>query len=129
MTPKQAYYKATRDLGERIPELELELELKLKLVINEDAKYSYYYARDIIKGRWEKGELDISKDAYYSYCYAIEVIKGRWELGEAAISKDARYSSHYAKHVIKGRLPDFMHNQMILDNNEYAKDYIEFVDI
>jgi len=24
-------------------------------------------------------------------------------------------------------LPDFMHNQMILGNNEYAKEYIEFI--
>jgi len=24
-------------------------------------------------------------------------------------------------------LPDFMHNQMILDNNEYAKYYVKFI--
>jgi len=29
--------------------------------------------------------------------------------------------------VIKGKLPDFMHNQMILENDEYARKYIEYI--
>jgi len=69
----------------------------------------------------------ISKDAYLSCCYAFVVIKGRWELAEPAISKDAKCSYYYAKYVIKGKLPDFMHNQMILENNEYARKYIKFI--
>jgi len=118
MTPEEAYYKA-RKSGKRIPEFEP--------IISKDAAYSYYYAKDIIKGRWEKGEPAISQDAFRSYYYAKDIIKGRWELGEAAISKNAYYSYIYAIEVIKGRLPDFMHNQMILENNEYTKEYIEFI--
>jgi len=119
MTPYQAYYKATRDLGERTPELET--------LISQDAKYSFRYAKHVIKGRWELGENSISKDAKCSYWYAIDVIKGRWELGENSISKDAKCSYWYAIDVIKGRLPDFMHNQIILGNNEYTKEYVEFI--
>jgi len=119
MTPEEAYCKA-KNLGNRIPELEP--------VISKDAFYSYYYAKHVIKGRWELGELAISKDSGYSFSYAKYVIKGRWELGEPSISKDAGYYSfYYATDVIKGKLPDFMHNQMILENNEYAKQYIGYI--
>jgi len=144
MTPKEAYDK-TKELGKRIPELEL--------VILKDACYSLLYAIHVIEGKWELGEPTISKNAYYSYRYAIEVIedrfvlgeptiiknafssfyyakeviKGRWELGEPAISKNAYYSYHYALDVIKGRLPDFMHNALLLSNNEFAKEYVVYI--
>jgi len=120
MTPEEAYDKALQ-LGKRIP--------KLEPIISKDAGYSYYYAINIIKGRWELGEPTISKDVYYSYIYAKDVVKGRWELGEPIIRKNANtyYSYCYARYVIKGKLPDFMHNQMILSNDEYAKEYIEFI--
>jgi len=118
MTPEEAYNKAY-DLGKRIPELEG--------IVLKDVFYSYWYALYVIKGRWELGEPAISKDAGYSYFYARHVIEGRWELGEPVISKDAYYIYLYAIEVIKGKLPNFMHNQMILGNNEYTKKYIEFI--
>jgi len=118
MTPYQAYEKAYNS-GKRIP--------KLEPTISKDAFSSFYYALNVIKGKWEKGEETISKDAHWSYCYARHIIKGKWELGEPAISKDAYLSYHYALDVIKGKLPDFMHNQIILGNNEYTKEYVEFI--
>jgi len=118
MTPQEAYYKA-RESDKRIP--------KLEPTISKDAYYSYRYALYVIKGKFILAEPYISKDAYYSYCYAKHVIKGRWELGEAAISKNAEYSYRYARDVIKGRLPDLMHNQMILENNEYTKNYVKLI--
>jgi len=93
MTLQEAYDKA-RKLGKRIPELEP--------AISKDAEYSYYYARDVIKGRFILGEAAISKDAYWSY----------W----------------YARYVIKGRLPDFMHNAVLFSNDEFAKYYIEYIE-
>jgi len=118
MTPQEAYYKA-RNLGKRTPELEG--------LISKDAFYSYLYAIHVIEGRWELAEAIISKNVYYSYLYAKNVIGGKFILGEPAISKDARYSYHYAIGIIKGRLPDFMHNQMILSNDEYTKEYVKFI--
>jgi len=124
MTPKEAYHKASA-LGKRIPELEG--------IIIKDVLYSYRYALYVIKGRFILAEQTISKNAYYSYLYATYVIEGRWELAEPIISKDAFYSYCYARDVIKGKLPDFMHNQMILNNNNnnnnntYTKKYIEFI--
>jgi len=81
----------------------------------------------VIEGKWELGESAISQNAFDSYHYALDVIKGRWELGEPTISKDAEYNYYYARYVIKGRLPDFMHNALILSNDEYTKQYVEYI--
>jgi len=144
MTPKEAYYKAKYS-EKRIPELEPTISqdaycsylyatelIKGKFILGEltiskNAYYSYGYARDVIKDRWEIAEPTISKNAYSSYYYAKNVIKGRFILAEPAISQDSYWSYYYALHVIKGKLPDFMHNQMILSNDEYAKKYIKFI--
>jgi len=89
--------------------------------------YQAYYKAIELGKRIPKLEPTISKDAFSSFYYAKNVIKGKWELAEPTISKDAQYSYYYAKYVIEGKLPDFMHNQMILNNNEYTKYYIEFI--
>jgi hypothetical protein len=47
----------------------------------EDA-YDYVYDENV---RFELGESMIAKDAHYSYWYARDVIKGRFELGEPKI--------------------------------------------
>jgi len=118
MTPEEAYYKVIKS-EKRIPELEP--------FISKDAEYSYLYAINIIKGRWELGEAIISKDAYFSYYYAINIIKDRFILAEPTISKDAEYSYYYARYVIKGKLPDFMHNALLLSTDEYTKEYVKFI--
>jgi len=118
MTPYQAYYKA-KNLGLRIP--------KLEPTISQNVYWSYHYAKDVIKDRFILAEPTISKDVHYGYLYAINIIKGKWELAEPTISKDTHYSYLYAKYAIKGRLPDFMHNQMILENNEYTRKYIKYI--
>jgi len=75
----------------------------------------------------EEAIVIILKDAMCSYIYARDVIEGRWEQGEAAISKSAYYSYLYARDVIKGRLPDLIHNQMLLNNHKYTKLYVELL--
>jgi hypothetical protein len=69
-----------------------------------------------------KKEEYFAKDAIYSYIYARDFIKGRFELGENAIAKDTEYSYYYAKEIIKGKLPEFMHNQMIANGIINPKD-------
>jgi len=88
---------------------------------------AYRKARKLEK-RIPELEPVILKDTYYSFIYALYVIGGRWELGEPIISKDAYWSYCYAKYVIKGKLPDFMHNQMILENDIYTKQYLKFIE-
>ena len=61
--------------------------------------YSYYYARNVLKSRFEKGEDIISKSPHYSYLYALKVLKGRFEKGEDAISENSQYSKLYKKNI------------------------------
>jgi len=66
-----------------------------------NAREFFIYAREVVKGRFEKGEEAISKDPYYTYWYAQDVIKGRFEKGEEAISKDPYYAYLYAQGVLR----------------------------
>ena len=58
MEPEKAYFQAGKQ-GYGTPEQEA--------VIATDAAYSYYYANDVIKGKWEPGEAMIATDTRYSY--------------------------------------------------------------
>jgi lambda repressor-like predicted transcriptional regulator len=74
-------------------------------VISQNCEWSFDYAKYVIKVPFPKGEKVISQDAEYSYYYAKNVIKGPWPKGEDAISKNALLSYYYAKNVIKGPWP------------------------
>jgi predicted Zn-dependent protease len=56
---------------------------------------AYFYAKDIVNGRWPEGEEAISKDPRYADKYAKDVVKGRWPEGEGAISKNPEYADAY----------------------------------
>jgi hypothetical protein len=74
-----------------------------------DAECSYLYAKYILEDRFELGEKIITTDAYFSYCYARDVLKCRFELGEKIITTDAEYSYLYAKDILKNDFPsDFL---------------------
>jgi len=95
--------------------------------ISEDAEYSYLYARNVIKGRFILGEAEIIKDSEYSYLYARNVLRGNWTPELAVICPCWLYT--YAKDVIKGRLPSTMHNKMIVfgmidSSDKYVKKYL-----
>src|SRR6266851_2864333 len=72
----------------------------------QSAEYAYYYAHNVIKGRWPEGEAVIIKDPGYAYWYAHCVIKGRFLEGEAIIATTAHYSYDYACYIINGRFPE-----------------------
>jgi len=106
---KQVYSNPLDDMDDEFGEDELEDELfdlikklnrpypPIEPYIKNNPKYAYYYARDIIKGRWPEGEDAIKQDVYYAYHYAEGVIKGRWPEGEDAIKQDAEYWNRYKK--------------------------------
>ena len=85
MSPEEAWLKC-KNKKKRIPELED--------VIATDSKYSYYYASDIIKGRWEKGEQSIATNCHYSYWYAINIINCPFHLGHHFIF-NSRWKEDY----------------------------------
>ena len=63
--------------------------------------WAYWYAANVIKGPWPKGEDAIASDASCAYNYAVNVIRGRWPKGEDAIARDAKFSYWYSLTVIK----------------------------
>ena len=54
-------------------------------IILTSAKYSYWYALNVIHNRWPEAEPVIVTDAEYSYYYAFNLIKGRWSEAEPII--------------------------------------------
>jgi hypothetical protein len=97
-----------------------------------DPRWAYSYANDVIKGRFLEGELAIAKDPVLAFKYAQNVIKGRWPEAEEAIIKNMKnyykllsqpneLAVRYAEDVIKGRWPEA--EEMISKNGEYAYYY------
>ena len=66
----------------------------------------YYYAFNIIKGRWPDVESIIMKDPESAYLYARFIIWGRWPEAEPYIMKNPRSACLYACSIIKGRWPE-----------------------
>ena len=67
------------------------------------------------------------KDPYYAYHYARDIIKGRWIEAESIISTSSYYAYLYALSIINGKLPENMHNMMLLHADHYAKLYFKFI--
>jgi len=68
----------------------------------------------------------------YANLYARNIIKKRWLKAENVIMTHPMHSYLYAFHITKGKLPEKMHNMMILhaieEPNSYSiKQYFEFI--
>ena len=74
---------------------------KREKYIAADAEYSYYYAKNVLKGAFPAGEAAISKSAEYSYMYAKYALKGPFPEGEAAIATNTDYANWYTRRVLK----------------------------
>ena len=78
-------------------------------------------------------ESIILTSSWFSYQYAADIIKGRWIEAEDIIMISVNYSGCYALFVIDGKLPEKMHNMMILyaikdPNHLYVKSYFEYIE-
>jgi hypothetical protein len=68
---------------------------------------AYYYARYVMKRRWEDAEPYISRQDSIAFNYAYWVVKGRWEECEQTlIDGDPYYIARYAEDVLDGRWAD-----------------------
>ena len=79
---------------------------EVEAVIATDPEKAYRYALNVIKGRWPEAESVIATNPYYAYAYAHDVINGRWPEAEARIMTNPYYAYLYALGVIKGRWPE-----------------------
>ena len=94
-----------------------------QLLLEKNSHDLYFYAKDIIKGRWPEAEPLIMTDLTWAFYYARNIINGRWPEAEPVIMKDPNMTYHYVRTVIKGRWPE-AEKYLIQDNyhwNEYSK--------
>jgi hypothetical protein len=150
MNPELAYYKCNHKINKDLepyfikdPQWAYRYALNIikyrwleaERYITKDPEWAYRYALNVIKGRWTRAERYIIKDPCYAYSYAKDIIKGRWLEAEQYIIKDSQWTYWYASNIIKGKLPENMHNMMLLhalrtDNRAklyYAKNYFKFI--
>ena len=69
-------------------------------VISEDAEFAYKYAMDILDGkRFIEAEHAIATDEYdmYNFYYARDILKGRFELAEPTMKKEEYIWEEYTK--------------------------------
>ena len=72
------------------------VELNDKAECLKDAENAYLYARYTLKGkRFEEAEDLIAGNPYYAYCYAKDILRGKFEKGEEAIKKDKTFWQDY----------------------------------
>ena len=74
--------------------IQKDIRSQAEAYISKSSIESYFYARDILKGRFELGEPAISLDAQWVFMYANRVLHDRLILGEKVI-KDSAYRTHY----------------------------------
>lgn len=62
----------------------------------------------------------LRKRPYYAFLYAMNILKGSRlpPKLEELFATDPESAYKYAKHIIKGRLPDFVHNALIINSFE-----------
>lgn len=92
------------------------------------------YAAVCVGTRWDPAEQYIlaiphqprRRNAIVSY--ARDVAKGRWEEAEDELVMSPRHLYGYAKEVMKGRLPEGLHEKMVMHgflNDRFGKMYVQ----
>jgi hypothetical protein len=99
--------------------------------IAKQAKFAHEYIRKVIKARWPEAEPYIMKDSHLAVDYAENYIKGRWEEAEPFIAQNPQATYEYAKNIVGGKLPEEMHNRMMMlclqmPDDPYIKKYFSY---
>jgi hypothetical protein len=102
-------------IGQRWPEAEI------VLLANAEGDARFYYAMQVVKGRWPEFEeelLHFDWSCWIEYCE--QAFGGRWPVLEEHLDRDydaggpeALYE--YASKIVKGRLPERLHNRMLAE--------------
>lgn len=107
-------------------------------LIMKSASCAVDYANQVVGGRWIEAEPSILKSLDAAFAYLSE-FKFAWPEYEKKIKKRSKRILEYARHVIHGRLPDELHNRMIMygmnnvpedtycSDKAHAEDYFEFL--
>jgi hypothetical protein len=84
-------------------------------------EWAYWYARNVIQGRWPEAEPVIMGNPDAAYQYAQDVIQGRWPEAEPVIMGNPDAAYWYARDVIQGRWPEA--EPVIMSNPDAAYQY------
>jgi len=87
--------------------------------------WAYWYAFNIIKGRWPEAEATIMTSPQWAFWYSYNVIKGRWPEAEETIMSDPKWVYMYARYVIGGSWPEA--EETIMSDLEWASRYRKHV--
>ena len=92
--------------------------------ISKFPEVAYRYAVRVKKERWIEGEASILKDIEKATEYVFD-LKFRWPEYENKIKNKPKRIFEYAKKVIRGKLPDELHNRMMMKtlNNQERGHY------
>ena len=71
-------------------------------VIANSARFSYLYAKNVLRSKFPAGEAEIAKDSTFAKLYATVVLKVKFEQGEDAIGEDMMNAMEYAR-LIDGK--------------------------
>lgn len=87
------------------------------------------YGLDVVEGRWEEAEHLFIKRIDVAKRYIMNK-KFKWPLYENRIKNKPNGLYYYAKDVLEGKLPEELHNRMIMErmgDNAYARSYFDFL--
>jgi len=89
------------------------------------------YVANVLRQRWEPAEAYLLRthpsDALMcaTVSYAEFVVRDRWEEAEYLLASSTKWMCQYARHVIGGRLPDHLHNAMVLNTpDDFVREYM-----
>ena len=68
---------------------------KIEEIFKQDPFWVWWYAVNIIKGRWYEAEDTIKQDPEWAFNYIYDIIQGPWVEGEEAIKKDPKWYEKY----------------------------------
>lgn len=86
------YLKTSYAWGSSVTSDKLEPVLN---VIKKSPELAYYYAKNIIEGRWPEGEPAIIKAPDWACMYARDIMHDRWIEAEPVIKTDDYWRSGY----------------------------------
>lgn len=84
-------------------------------IIARSSKLSFYYACNVIQGRWTGGENAVKRTPEFAYHYAVSILaedpewphaNGRWPEAEPVIMKSGFEACMYAVYILKHRWPE-----------------------
>ena len=80
--------------------------LEAEPIISKDPEWAYYYAQNVLQGRFPEAEPVIVKNLEYAHYYALNILGRRWPEAELRMAKDLRWAYYYAHYVLKRPWPE-----------------------